>query len=135
MGLTAASVTQLLIEWSSGDQAALDQLMPLVYNELRALARSYLRRERPDHTLQATALVHEAYLRLIDQGSVTWQNRAQFFGLAAQMMRRILVNHALRRRAAKRGGVTPKLSLDEAVGFPENRDVDLVVLDDALKEL
>ena len=128
------TITQLLCEWSKGDQAALDQLMPLVYDELRRLARSYLRRERSDHTLQATALVHEAYLRLIDQHSVSWHNRAHFFGIASQMMRRILVNHALARGAAKRGGAATKLSLDETVGF-EQRDVDLIALDQALKEL
>ena len=129
------TITQLLVEWSTGDQAALDQLMPLVYDELRRLARSYLRRERPDHTLQATALVNEAYLRLIDQHSVTWQNRAHFFGIASQMMRRILVNHALARRTAKRGGPTQKLSLEEAINLGDQREVDLIALDDALKEL
>src|SRR5437867_361736 len=109
--------------------------MPVVYGELRRLAQHYLRRERPDHTLQATALVHEAYLRLIDQHSVTWQNRAHFFGIAAQMMRRILVNHAVAKRSEKRGGLETKLSLDEAVSFADQREVDLVALDDALKEL
>ena len=131
----ALTITQLLVEWSTGDQAALDRLMPLVYDELRRLARSYLRRERPDHTLQATALVNEAYLRLIDQHSMTWQNRAHFFGIASQMMRRILVNHAIARRTAKRGGPAPKLSLDEAVKLGVQREVDLIALDDALKEL
>src|ERR671923_912380 len=97
-------VTQLLKAWSAGDREALDQLLPAVYAEVRKLARSYLRRERPDHTLQATALVHEAYLRLIDQREVSWQNRAHFFGIAAQMMRRIFVNKAKARRSAKRGG-------------------------------
>jgi len=128
------TITQLLVEWSQGDQAALDELMPLVYDELRRLARSYLRRERPDHTLQATALVHEAFLRLIDQHSVTWQNRAHFFGIASQMMRRILVNHALARRTAKRGAVVETLSLDEA-GAATQRGIDLIALDEALKEL
>jgi RNA polymerase sigma factor (TIGR02999 family) len=128
-------ITQLLVDWSKGDQEALDQLIPLVYAELRQLARSYLRRERPDHTLQATALVHEAYLRLIEQHSVTWQNRAHFFGIAAQMMRRILVNHALARKAGKRGGLAEKLSLDEVVEPGSERDVDLIFLDEALKEL
>src|SRR5436190_9755448 len=104
-------VTQLLIAWNEGNQAALEQLMPLVYDELRQLARSYLRRERPGHTLQATSLVHEAYLRLIEQERVTWQNRAHFFGIAAQMMQRILVNHAKKHLAAKRSGQTHKLSL------------------------
>jgi RNA polymerase sigma factor (TIGR02999 family) len=128
-------VTQLLIAWNKGDQAALDQLLPVVYDELRRLARSYLRRERPDHTLQATALVHEAYLRLIEQERVTWQNRAHFFGIAAQLMRRILVNHAVAKRTEKRGGFVERLALDEAVSFAEQRDIDLVALDDALKAL
>lgn len=134
MGSAPPTITQLLCEWSEGNQAAVDQLMPLVYDELRRLARSYLRRERPDHTLQSTALVHEAYIRLIDQHSVNWQNRAHFFGIASQMMRRILVNHALARGAAKRGGPATKLSLDEAVRF-EQPDVDLIALDEALKEM
>ena len=129
------NITQLLVNWSEGDQAALDQILPLVYDELRRLARSYLRRERSDHTLQATALVHEAYLRLIDQHSVTWQNRAHFFGIASQMMRRILVNHALAHGAAKRGGIAQKISLDEAVGRGVQSEMDLLALDRALKEL
>ena len=128
-------LTQLLVAWNQGNPAALDQLLPVVYDELRRLAHAYLRRERPDHTLQATALVHEAYLRLIDQNQVTWQNRAHFFGIAAQMMRRILVNHALAKKAEKRGGLQHKLSLDEAVSFADEREVDLVALDDALKTL
>jgi len=135
MASSPQGVTQLLLAWNQGDQAALDQLLPVVYDELRRLARSYLRRERPDHTLQATALVHEAYLRLIDQHSVTWQNRAHFFGIAAQMMRRILINHAESRHAAKRGGTADKLSLDEAISFGGEREVDLIALDDALKGL
>ena len=129
------SITELLVEWSNGDQAALDRLAPLVYEELRRMARTYLRGERPDHTLQATALAHEAYLRLVDQHSVSWQNRAHFFGIASQMMRRILVNHALARSTAKRGGGVQRLALDEAVGFAGGREVDLVVLDEALNEL
>jgi len=133
------TISQLLLQWNDGDQAALDRLMPLVYDELRRLARSYLRRERPDHTLQATALVNEAYVRLVDQNSVTWRNRAHFFGIAAQMMRRILVNHALAKRAAKRGGRAHTLTLEdaEAAGLiPEDRrGVDVVLLDEALKEL
>jgi len=129
------TITQLLIDWSHGDEQALDQLTPLVYDELRKMARTYLRRERSDHTLQATALVHEAYLRLIDQHSVSWQNRAHFFGIASQMMRRILVNHALARAAEKRGGGAEKLSLDETVSFPNQREIDLIALDEALKEL
>jgi RNA polymerase sigma factor (TIGR02999 family) len=135
MNSEAPTITQLLVNWSEGDQAALDQILPLVYDELRRLARSYLRRERSDHTLQPTALVHEAYIRLIDQHSVTWQNRAHFFGIASQMMRRILVNHALSRAAAKRGGLAQKLSLDEAVGLSDQPEVDLIALDHALQEL
>ena len=128
-------VTQLLIDWSKGDQTALNQLMPLVYAELHRLAASYLARERSDHTLQPTALVNEAYLRLIDQNGVAWENRAQFFGIAAQMMRRILVNHARDRHADKRGGHALRLSLDDAISFFEERDVNLVALDDALQAL
>jgi RNA polymerase sigma factor (TIGR02999 family) len=135
MNSGAPTITQLLVNWSEGDQAALDEILPLVYDELRRLARSYLRRERPDHTLQATALVHEAYIRLIDQHSVSWQNRAHFFGIASQMMRRILVNHALSRAAVKRGGLAQKLSLDEAVGLGDQPEVDLIALDRALNEL
>jgi RNA polymerase sigma factor (TIGR02999 family) len=128
-------VTRLLLNWSQGDETALDQLMPLVYAELHRLAASYLSRERSNHTLQPTALVNEAYLRLIDQNSVAWQNRAQFFGIAAQMMRRILVNHARDRHADKRGGDAIRLSLDDAISFFEQRDVNLVALSDALEEL
>lgn len=107
----------------------------MVYGELRRLAQSYLSRERTDHTLQATALVHEAYIRLVDQTSVTWQNRAHFFGIASQMMRRILVNHAEAHKAAKRGGGMTRLSLDDAVSFARNKEVDLIALDDALNRL
>lgn len=128
-------VTELLIRGSEGERAALDELFPLVYDELRRLAGSYLNRERADHTLQPTALVHEAYLRLVDQRSVDWRNRAQFFGVAAEMMRRILVNYAQGRHAAKRGGHAPRLSLDEAIGFFEERDLSLVALDEALTGL
>jgi RNA polymerase sigma factor (TIGR02999 family) len=132
---STANVTQLLIRWSNGDQQALEQLMPLVYGELRRLAARYLRRERPGHTLQSTALVHEAWMKLIDQRSVQWQNRAHFFGVAAQMIRRILVDYARSRHAAKRGAHACKLSLDEAVEVPRQRDVDLIALDDALDGL
>ena len=135
METTPQQVTQLLVEWSNGDQEALEQLTPLVYGELRRLAGRYLRKERPDHTLQATALVHEAYLRLIDQRNVRWQNRAHFFGVAAQMIRRILVDHARSRHAAKRGAMAPKLSLDEAIALPDRKEFDLVALDDALNSL
>ena len=109
--------------------------MPLVYEELRRLAGSYLRRERPDHTLQSAALVNEAYVRLIDQNQVQWQNRAHFFGIAAQMMRRILVDHARSHKAAKRGSGMPVLALDEAVVEAQNRGVDLLGLDEALQKL
>ena len=128
-------ITRLLVDWNKGDQAALDHLLPVVYGELRRLAQSYLSRERTDHTLQATALVHEAYIRLVDQTSVTWQNRAHFFGIASQMMRRILVNHAEAHKAAKRGGGRTRLSLDDAVSFARNKEVDLIALDDALNRL
>src|SRR5918998_30621 len=106
-------VTQLLLKWSNGDREALENLLPLVYKELHQLAARYLRRERSDHTLQATALVHEAYLKLIDQREVRWQNRAHFFGVAAQAMRRILVDHARGHMAAKRGSGGVKLSLED----------------------
>jgi RNA polymerase sigma factor (TIGR02999 family) len=129
------TITALLIEWSDGDPKALDELTPLVYEELRRMARTYLRAERPDHTLQPTALVHEAYLRLIDQHSVTWQNRAHFFGIASQMMRRILVNHAIARARAKRGGKMQKLSLDQALNVTDQPEVVLLALDEALKKL
>jgi RNA polymerase sigma factor (TIGR02999 family) len=128
-------VTRLLMDWSNGDQNALEQLTPLVYSELRRLAGRYLRKERSDHTLQSTALVHEAFLRMIDQRSVRWQNRAHFFGVAAQMIRRILVDHARSRYASKRGSGAPKLSLDEAIALPDRKDLDLVALDDALNSL
>jgi RNA polymerase sigma factor (TIGR02999 family) len=125
-------VTQLLIDWSNGSEEALHQLMPLVYCELRQLARGYMRRERPGHTLQATALVNEAYLRLVDQNKVQWQSRAHFFGIAAQMMRRILVDHARKRQAERRGGGVEPLPFDESIGTFHESPVDLLVLDDAL---
>jgi RNA polymerase sigma factor (TIGR02999 family) len=128
-------VTELLVAWTDGDRAALDELMPAVYDELRRLAKNHLSRERPGHTLQTTALVHEAYLRLIDQKTVNWQNRAQFFGIAAQMMRRILINHAKERHAKKREGYANRVSLDEAVSFFEKRELDLMALDEALDTL
>jgi len=128
-------VTQLLVDWGNGDNRALEKLTPLVYQELKRLAARYLRRERSDHTLQSTALVHEAWLRLIDQRQVHWQNRAQFFGVAAEMIRRILIDHARGRQAAKRGDGAIKLTLDEALFTPDRRDLDLVALDDALKDL
>lgn len=128
-------VTRWLLAWSDGDQAALDQLMPLVYDELRHLAHSYLKRERPGHTLQTTALVNEAYLRLIDQHRVEWQNRAHFFGIASQLMRRILVDHARSRHVAKRGGGARQVSLDEAMVVSAERAAEVVALDEALTAL
>ncbi len=129
-------VTQLLIDWSKGDQAALDKLMPLVYSELRRLASNYLRRERANHTLQPTALVNEAYLRLVDQRNAKWQNRAQFFGISAQLMRRILVDHARQHQAAKRGGSDQKrLSITSAEALMKQPELDLLALNEALDEL
>jgi len=128
-------VTALLLSWSDGDRDALARLMPLVYDELRRLALDHLRRERPDHTLQPTALVNEVYLRLVDQRRVSWQTRAQFFGLAAQLMRHVLVDHARARASAKRGGGVSKLSLDEARIAPEEVAAELVALDEALVRL
>ncbi len=127
-------VTSLLIASSSGDEEALNRLLPLVYDELRRLANRYLNRERSDHTLQATALVHEAYLRLIDQ-KVSWANRAHFFGVAAEMMRRILIDHARSRQAAKRGSGGIKVSLDDVLEITDERAADLIALDEALKAL
>lgn len=127
-------VTSLLVASSNGDQQALNQLLPLVYDELRRLADRYLHRERSDHTLQATALVHEAYLRLVDQ-KVSWVNRAHFFGVAAEMMRRILIDHARSRQAAKRGSGGIKLSLDDVLEITDERAADLIALDEALKAL
>jgi RNA polymerase sigma factor (TIGR02999 family) len=128
-------VTRLLVDWGNGDREALEKLTPLVYQELKRLAARYLRRERREHTLQSTALVHEAWLRLIDQKQVHWQNRAQFFGIAAEMIRRILIDHARGRQAAKRGDGAIKLSLDDALATPNRCDLDLVALDDALHDL
>jgi RNA polymerase sigma factor (TIGR02999 family) len=127
-------VTQLLLAWSGGDRAALDRLTPLVHGELRRIAASYLRRERPDHTLQPTALVHEAYLRMVDQKRVQSQNRAHFFAIAANLMRQILVNHARNRRALKRGG-GHRHTLDENVAIAGETPIDLLALDDALGKL
>jgi RNA polymerase sigma factor (TIGR02999 family) len=129
------SITQLLVKWSDGDKTALDELMPLVYEALRKLAASYLRRERNNHSLQPTALVHEAYVRLVDQQTASWQNRAQFFGMAAKLMRNILVDHARERMAQKRGGEQLRLSLSKADRIGRKTDVDLVALNDALNEL
>jgi RNA polymerase sigma factor (TIGR02999 family) len=128
-------ITQLLIAWRQGDQAAQERLMALVYQELRRQARRFMQRERQGHLLQTTALVHETYLRLIDQSRVSWQNRAHFFGVAAEMMRRVLLDFARAERNAKRGGGTIRVSLGEAAGATEPREVELVALDDALKAL
>lgn len=131
----ARDITALLRAWGDGDTLALDELMPLVHAELRRLARAKLRRERPGHTIQPTALVNEAYLRLVDQRRVRWQNRAHFFGIAAELMRRVLVDHARRRQAAKRGGPLRVVTLDDAVAPVEPRDVELIALDQALERL
>lgn len=128
-------ITEQLIAWSNGDAAALDKLIPVVYQELRRMADQYLRREDLSHSLQPTALVHEAYLRLIDQTKVEWQNRAHFFGVAAQMMRRILIDHAKTKHRLKRGGTAIKVSLDENVNISQERATELIALDDALQEL
>jgi RNA polymerase sigma factor (TIGR02999 family) len=129
------NVTVLLKQAHNGDENALNELLPLVYDELRRVASNQLRNERSDHTLQATALVHEAYLRLLEQKEVDWQNRVHFFSIAAEMMRRILVNYAIQRNAKKRGDGAAKIELDEAIGFSKERELDLVILDETLNEL
>ena len=129
-------ITQLLVDWGKGDQAALDRLMPLVYSELRRLATNYLRRERMGHTLQPTALVNEAYLKLVGQKNAKWQNRAHFFAISAQLMRRILVDHARRHQADKRGGTDQqRLSITSAQELVAQQEVDLLALNEALDEL
>jgi len=132
---TPPDVTGLLHAWNDGQPGALDALMPIVYGELHRLAKATLRRERPDHTLQATALVNEAYVRLVGQTRMRWQNRAQFFGTAAQFMRRILVDHARDRHAAKRGAGATRVELDEAILATHERGIDLLALDAALERL
>ena len=132
---SSQEVTQMLIRWSDGDRAALDELTPIVYDELRRLARHYMSRERPGHTLQTTALVNEAYLRLVEGRSVRWQNRAHFFAVSAQVMRRILIDHARSYGREKRGGALRKFTLDEAAVMSEERAAELLALDDALSEL
>jgi len=132
---SSQEITQLLLAWSDGDQAALEKLTPLVYAELRRLAKGYMFGERPGHTLQTTALINEAYMRLIDWKNVRWQGRAHFFGVAAQVMRRILVDFARARHYAKRGGAAQQVSLDEAVTIHEDRSAELIALDEALKSL
>jgi len=132
---TTHEITNLLIAWSKGDREALDQLVPLVEAELHRLARGYLAKERPGHTLQTTALINEAYLRLINWRNVSWQNRAHFFGVAAQMMRRILVDYAVKKKSEKRGGGAPHVTLEEAAAVFSERNPDLVALDAALDKL
>lgn len=128
-------ITQLLLAWGKGDEGAFDRLMPLVYDEMRKIARRYMSRQRPDHTLQTTALVNEAYLRLIDSSKVQWQNRAHFYAISAQLMRRILVDFARARTNQKRGGGVQKVVLDEALTITSEPGADLIALDDALNEL
>jgi RNA polymerase sigma factor (TIGR02999 family) len=128
-------VTQLLIAWSNGDQSAFDKLMPLIDEELRRLAHRYMSRERAGHTLQTTALVNEAFLRLVNRKNLQWQNRAHFFGLAAQVMRTILVDHARSHASAKRGGGTRNLELDEALVVSQQKASEVIALDEALKQL
>lgn len=132
---TDADVTELLGQWGNREHHVEDLLFPVVYNELRKIARAHLRRERADHTLQPTALVNEAYLRLVDQERVEWQGRAHFFGIASQMMRRILVDYARRKNAARRGAGAHKVTFDEAFVAGQSDTVDLVLLDDALQRL
>ena len=128
-------VTRLLIAWGNGDQAAFDELLPLVHQELHRLAHRHLGRERGGHALQTTALVHEAYLRLIDQKEVQWQNRAHFFAVAATLMRRILVDHARARQYQKRGGGAQQVTFDEALEVSDERAAEVVALDEALTAL
>jgi RNA polymerase sigma factor (TIGR02999 family) len=130
-----ADVTQLLLAWNNGDRGALDRLIPIVYDELRRLARHHMRLEAANHTLQATGLVNEAYIRLVDQNRVNWQNRAHFFGAAAQIIRRVLVDHARARQRLKRGGDAVKVSLYDDIGAAEAVELDVVGLDHALSEL
>lgn len=135
MGLQSGEISVLLADWSHGDESARDKLMPVVYNELRRLARRFMTRERSDHSLQATALVHEAYLRLVDQRQVRWQGRAHFFALASQMMRRILVDYARSRNYRKRGAGERPVLLDEAIVASKEKAQDVVALDEALSRL
>jgi RNA polymerase sigma factor (TIGR02999 family) len=128
-------LTRLLVAWGEGDQSALDKLLPLVYDELHRMAHRYMAQERPEHTLQTSALVNEAYVRLIDQKNVHWQNRAQFFGIAATSMRRILVGYARRRKRVKRGAGAFQISLDEAAILSDERASEMVALDEALENL
>jgi RNA polymerase sigma factor (TIGR02999 family) len=134
-GAVPSDVTKLLGDWSRGDHSALDQLTPLVYRDLRQRAKNYLRRERPDHTLQPTALIHEAYLRLVDESLPEWNSRAHFFAVASRVMRQILVDHARRHDAGKRGGGAANMSLDEAIVPAQSKNSDLMALDEALAKL
>ncbi|HSE43614.1 MAG TPA: sigma-70 family RNA polymerase sigma factor [Acidobacteriota bacterium] len=133
--LAPKEISQLLSAWSNGDQEALDKLTPLVYEELHRIAGRYMRRENPGHTLQTSALVNEAYIKLIDQKNVQWQNRAHFFGIAAQLMRRILVDHARKRARVRRGAGATKLSLNETAIVAQSRDTEFILIDNALKNL
>ena len=128
-------ITQLLAEWSDGNQTALDKLYPLVYDELHKMANRYMKRERKDHTLQTTALINEAYVRMVDQKNVHWENRAHFFAISAQIMRRILIDHARRHHYAKRGGGALKVSLDETAMVASDPASDMLLLDEALNRL
>ena len=135
MAAASEGITQLLINWRNGDTAALDQLMPIVYEELRRLARGFMGKERNNHTLQTSALINEAYLKLVDQDETNWQNRAHFFAVAAQIMRHILVDHARSYGYEKRGAGAQHVGLDDAKVFSEERARDLVALDEALTKL
>jgi RNA polymerase sigma factor (TIGR02999 family) len=128
-------ITQLLVAWSDGDQTARDKLMPLVYEELHRLAHQYMKRESPGHTLQTSALVNEAFVKLVDQRNVLWRNRAHFYGIAAQLMRRILVDHARSRKTAKRGGGVPAMSFDDGLYISKKRSGEVVAVHEALEQL
>jgi RNA polymerase sigma factor (TIGR02999 family) len=133
--MSEPGVTELLLDWSRGKREALDRLLPLVETSLHDIARGHLRRERPDHSLEPSALVNELYLKLIDQRQVSWRDRAHFFGVAATLMRHILVDHARRRQSEKRGGDRTRITLSESLGAPEQDRLDVVVLDDAMTRL
>ena len=135
MKSAAHLVTRLLNEWNDGDESALEQLMPLVHDELHRLAHQHMRRERPGHILQTSALINEAYLRLVDQPQIRWENRAHFFGIAARLMRRILVDDARKRNSAKRGGSLIQVPLDEATSVVQEQAANVAALDEALKRL
>jgi RNA polymerase sigma factor (TIGR02999 family) len=135
MAAAPHDVTQLLQDWSGGDQTAVDKLMPLVYEELRRLAHQYMRREKPGNTLQTSALVNEAYVRMVDQSKIQWESRAHFFGIAARLMRQILVDQARRRNFAKRGGGAIRVSLNDATAVAQEQSASVIALDDALKAL